>query len=121
MSRRRGNETAIREFDSATLELVAERFKTLAEPTRLRILNALREGEQTVGDLVEQTGGSQANVSKHLALLYRQGVVTRRKEGVFAYYTIRDPSLFQLCELVCRSIESGIKERQESLAPRRRP
>ena len=79
-------------------------------------LNALRQGEKTVGELVEGTGGSQANVSKHLALLLRQGLVSRRKEGVFSYYEIRDPSLFELCELVCQSLESGIRQDRELLA-----
>lgn len=111
-----GNDRPIREFDDPTLELVAERFKTLSEPMRLAILNALRSGERSVSELVAETGGSQANVSKHLGILFGQGLVARRKEGVFAYYAIRDPSLFELCELVCRSIETGLERRRERLA-----
>lgn len=116
MNAQRGKDATVREFDDPTLELVAERFKTLAEPMRLRILNALREGDRTVSQLVEDTEGSQANVSKHLALLLSQGIVSRRKEGVFSYYGISDPSLFQLCELVCQSLESGARGRQAILA-----
>lgn len=83
------------------LELVAERFKVLAEPARLEILNVLREGEKTVTDLMEETGLKQANVSKHLQLLYNTGFVDRRKEGLNVYYRIVDEGVFQLCTIMC--------------------
>jgi ArsR family transcriptional regulator len=97
------------------LELVAERFQVLAEPMRLRLLNQLRDGEMTVGALVEATGGRQANVSRHLSALFAQGVVSRRKEGVFAYYRIQDPKIFDLCELVCDSLHARLSARQRAL------
>jgi ArsR family transcriptional regulator len=105
-----------RDFDDRLLELVAERFQMLAEPMRLRLLNQLREGEKSVGELVEATGARQANVSRHLNALLTHGLVTRRKEGVFAYYRIADPAVFDLCELVCDSLEARLASRQEALS-----
>jgi ArsR family transcriptional regulator len=75
-----------RQLTPATIELVAERFRALGEPARLHIMNALRAGERTVGELVEATGLGTANVSKHLHLLHAAGFVTRRKEGLFVHY-----------------------------------
>ena len=87
-----------------TLELVAERFRVLGDPVRLRLLQALEPGEKSVADLVTKTGASQANVSKHLQLLLKAGVVQRRREGLFVYYSIRDARVFQLCDVVCGSL-----------------
>ena len=98
------------------LVLVAERFKALAEPARLEILNCLRAGELTVSDLVEETGLGQANVSKHLQLLLSLGYVTRRKEGLFAYYTLADKEVFKLCDIMCGRIESETQARRKILA-----
>jgi ArsR family transcriptional regulator len=97
-------EYAQRRLPEAALEKVAERFKVLSEPTRLKLLYALMDGEKTVSQLVEETGGLQANVSKHLAVLLDAGVLGRRKQGTSAYYRITDESVFELCELVCGSI-----------------
>lgn len=83
------------------LELVAERFKVLAEPARLGILNALRGREMTVSELMAATGLGQANTSKHLRLLHATGFVERRREGLFVHYRPSDPDVFQLCDLVC--------------------
>ncbi len=83
---------------------VAERFKVLGEPGRLRILDALRDGELTVGDLVQKTGLNQANLSKHLQLLHSFAFVSRRKHGLFVYYQLADDSVFKLCDIMCRKI-----------------
>lgn len=91
------------------LELVAERFKALAEPARLQILYALRAGEMTVGELVKATEFGQANVSKHLQLLHGLGFVRRRKEGLFVYYALADKRVFQLCDLMCVRLEAEMK------------
>lgn len=107
-----------RTFSDEALELLAARFKVLAEPMRLKLLNALRDGEKTVTELVEQTGAGQANVSKHLGLLYRHRLVARRKEGLKVYYRIADPSIFELCELVCDSLEAELEARREALTRR---
>ncbi len=88
------------------LELVAERFKVLGEPARLAMLNVLRGREMTVSDLVEATGFGQANVSKHLQILLSHGFVSRRKDGLFAYYSVADRSVFRLCDVMCGRLES---------------
>lgn len=98
------------------LELVAERFKALAEPARLQILDCLRDRERTVSEIVEATGMGQANVSKHLALLLSLGFVARRKEGLYAYYTLADRRVFQLCDLMCARLESEVATRRKALA-----
>jgi len=95
------------------LELIAERFRVLAEPARLQLMTSMRGQELTVGELVERTGLGQANASKHLQLLRAHGFVDRRKEGLFVYYRIADPEVFQLCEVMCDHIERHSRARQE--------
>jgi ArsR family transcriptional regulator len=90
------------------LENVAESFKALSEPMRLRLVYALMDGEKTVSQLVRETGALQANVSKHLGILLDAGILGRRKEGTSAYYCITDESVFELCDLVCGSIEEHL-------------
>jgi DNA-binding transcriptional ArsR family regulator len=82
-------------------ELVARRFRVLAEPMRIRLLDRLRGGEATVGELSDALEASQQNVSKHLAVLADAGMLGRRKEGNRVYYRIVDESVFALCEQVC--------------------
>ena len=82
------------------LPLVAERFKALSEPARLALLRSLQYGEQTVNQLVSGTGLGQANVSKHLQVLYAHGFVKRRKNGLFVHYTLADRQTMKLCELM---------------------
>ena len=94
------------------LDLIAERFKALAEPARLRILNTLREGEKTVSELIEETGLGQANVSKHLQLLHSLGFVERRKEGLYAYYRLANEDVFQICDLMCGRLEAEAHARR---------
>lgn len=98
------------------LELIAERFKALAEPARLHILNALRDGEKTVSQLMEETGLGQANVSKHLQLLHSLGFADRRKEGLYVFYRLADPSVFQLCDIMCGRLVEETRVRSELLA-----
>jgi ArsR family transcriptional regulator len=98
------------------LELVAERFKVLSEPLRLRLLNALIDGEKSVSELVEETGSLQANVSKHLGLLLDAGVVARRKEGLRSYYRIADKTVFELCDMVCGSLHDRLAADLEQLS-----
>jgi len=95
--------------------IIAERFRVLGEPMRLALLHALQAGERSVGDLVAATGAGQANVSKHLQLLYHQGFVERRKEGVTTFYRIADPHVFDLCEMVCGGIEEGLRSKQRAM------
>ena len=98
------------------MDLVALRFKVLADSARLRILSCLRDGEMTVGELVEQTGLGQANVSKHLQLLHSNGFVDRRKEGLFVYYSLADESVFKLCDMMCGRLEAELKTRRKLFA-----
>ena len=98
------------------LEMIALRFKVLAESARLEILSRLRNGEMTVGELVEATGLGQANVSKHLQLLHSNGFVARRKEGLFVYYSLADATVFQLCEMMCGRLEAELKTRRKLFA-----
>ena len=98
------------------LELVAERFKALAEPARLRILSALRERETTVTEIMEATGLGQANVSKHLQLLTALGFVARRKEGLYVFYRLADDDVFQLCDLMCGRLAREAEARSQVLA-----
>jgi DNA-binding transcriptional ArsR family regulator len=87
------------------VELIAERFRVLAEPTRIKLLDRLRDGESTVVELTALVGTTQQNVSKHLVLLQRAGIVVRSKRGNFAYYRISDESVYALCEAVCGSLQ----------------
>jgi len=102
-------------LSSEALLQVAAYFQALSEPTRLQILNLLREGERNVGELAQLCGYSAANISRHLAMLTQQGLVARESRGNSAYYSISDPSVYQLCDLVCGSIARQI----ERTAPKR--
>jgi DNA-binding transcriptional ArsR family regulator len=90
------------------VELIAERFRALSEPTRIKLLDRLRDGEATVLELTELIGTTQQNVSKHLGVLQRNGLVARRKQGNFAYYRIADERVFSLCEAVCGSLQQQV-------------
>ena len=98
------------------LELVARRFAALAEPMRLRLLQALFDGEKSVTELVVATGGTQANVSHHLQKLRSAHLVSGRKSGLQVFYTITDPTIIKLCELVCGSLEKSLARQAGQLA-----
>lgn len=99
-----------------TLRAVAERFKVLAEPARLSVLNELRGGPRNVSELIGATGLNQANLSKHLQLLHAHGFVARRRDGAFVLYELADRSVFELCDTMC----SQIKRRAEDQVTRLR-
>ena len=82
------------------LELVAARFKVMAEPLRLRILQELEGGEMSVGDITEAVESTQPNVSKHLKMLQEAGLLGHRQEGNTVYYSIADASVFEICDVV---------------------
>jgi DNA-binding transcriptional ArsR family regulator len=90
------------------LEMLAERFKVFSETMRLKLIYSLMDGEKSVSELVRETGGLQANVSKHLGMMLDASVVGRRKQGLHAYYRIADESIFQLCDLMCGSIQGQL-------------
>jgi DNA-binding transcriptional ArsR family regulator len=97
-------------------ELVARRFRMLGEPFRLRLLQQLQTGEKTVSELVSALDGNQPNVSKHLALLHDAGLVGRRREGTSMLYSISDPMVFKLCDLVCRNAARRSRREFEELS-----
>ena len=112
------------DYDDALFAQVGERFKALGEPARLRILDALRRGPLSVGELVEATGLNQANASKHLQLLHRLGFILRSKQGLFVRYSLADGDVFRLCDVMCgriaqQSVRAALPSRPSR--PRRSP
>lgn len=97
-------------------ELIAQRFRVLGEPTRIRLLDALRDRESPVGDLAERLGASQQNVSKHLGVLHQAGLVSRTKRGGFVVYAIADDGVFDLCDQVCGGLRRQAQDLEELLA-----
>jgi len=96
------------------LDAVATRFRILGVPLRLLILSELAEGERTVTDLVEATGSTQPNVSKHLTTLLAHRLVKREQRGNSAFYSVADPAVFDLCEIVCGNIERALDEERRA-------
>lgn len=94
----------MKELPPEALEQVAAYFQVLAEPTRLRILNLLRQGEHNVGELAQACGYTAANISRHLSLMTKQGIVAREGRGTSVYYRLTDESVDALCDLVCGNI-----------------
>lgn len=86
--------------ESAIFQLHAEICKTLSNPTRLMILNLLRDGEKSVGELARLVGARQANVSQHLAVLRQSGIVTTRKQGANIYYSVANSKIIRACDLI---------------------
>jgi len=98
-----------------TLELIAARFGALSDPARLRLLNTLMQGEFSVGELIEQTGLEQSNVSRHLGVLRREGIVARRAEGNRGFYRIDDQTVVKLCEVVCGGLIDRLSDDLDGL------
>ena len=91
-------------------EKVSQFFAVLAEPSRLRILYALCQGEKSVSQVIEVSGSSQANVSRHLGSLHEAGILSRRKVGTTVYYSICDEVTLEMCQQVCGRISNGLFE-----------
>lgn len=98
-------------------ELMAERFRALAEPMRLKILERLFRSAASVGEILDSVGGTQANVSKHLAVLRAGRLVSGRKEGNRTVYSISDPALERLCAVVCDAVSREARAEAKALAP----
>ena len=92
------------------VELIAERFRVIGEPMRIKLLDRLRDGPATVQELTKATTATQPNVSKHLGVLHQAGIVTREKRGTYVCYTIADESVFALCEQVCGGLRDQLAE-----------
>src|SRR6478672_10837194 len=104
MSTRRG----VADLSPEAIDLVAARFRVLAEPQRLRILQLLRAGEKNVTEITDELETTQPNVSKHLRVLQEAGLVGRRQAGNTVYCFIADPSVFELCDVVCSSLSARV-------------
>ena len=102
-------------LEEAQLQAVAELFGVLSEPSRLRILQILQAGPASVGELVDESGFKQANVSKQLGILLTAGVIARKQEGNRAIYSIALPLVFDMCDLVCRGIARQAADRAAAL------
>ena len=97
------------------LDMLSARFRALGDPTRLRIINILMQGECCVSDLVESTGLEQPCVSRHLIMLRREGILARRAEGNRAYYSIEDSTVTRLFGLVCAGLSERLAEELDAL------
>ena len=93
-------------------DAVAAYFSVLSEPMRLKIMHAVCNGERTVSEIVAETGATQTNVSRHLGLMHRHGVLARRREGIQVIYSVADPTMVELCRTVCNRIAGSIDERR---------
>ena len=98
------------------VEQIASRFRVIGEPTRIRILDHLRDGEESVQELTAALGTTQQNASKHLAVLHSAGIVSRRREGNRVLYAIADESVFELCDKVCGGLRRQLAELDEMLS-----
>ncbi len=96
------------------VQQVAEYFSLLSEPMRLRLLHLLRNEEKCVQELVEATQTSQANVSKHLKVMWQAGILSRRSEGTSAYYRVEDEMIFELCNQVCDRLATRLEQQARS-------
>jgi ArsR family transcriptional regulator len=103
-------------MEDRTFEMLAQRMKAVADPTRLRIVKHLMGGEQCVNDIVKAVGGSQANVSKHLRVLRQAGYVGARRDKGRVYYVLADRSIVQVCDLMCGSLANLLKDREMSFS-----
>ncbi len=115
--------TKMEGLSELALDHVAQYFSALSEPSRLRILNYLREGERNVGELAEACECSQANVSRHLSTLAKHGMVVREGRGTAVYYRIADESIYALCDLVCGNVAKRLEAQASllgSLAPKKK-
>ena len=99
------------------IDLVAQRFRVLGEPMRIKLLDRLREGDATVSELQQALGASQQNVSKHLGILHAAGMVARTKQGNQVRYSISDPTVFDLCDQVCGGVRRQLQELDALLQP----
>ena len=97
------------------LSLIAGWFRTLGEPSRLKILRALEEGEKNISELVAATGLTQANVSRHVQSLVDAGMVGRRREGLTVTCFISDPSITDLCDNVCNNLLKRLSQQMQTL------
>lgn len=100
------------EINDDALTMIASRFRVLSDPMRLKLLHTLGDKEMNVSDLVEATGAGQANISKHLGVMFNAAIVSRRKEGVNSFYKVSDETIFELCDVVCARLKEQLESRR---------
>lgn len=98
------------------LEAAAARFRAMGDPFRLRILSFLMQGERTVGEVIEEVGSSQSNVSRQLQNLFAAGLAARRRDRNSIYYSVSDPVILELCKLMCGCVERDAKHAYKRLS-----
>jgi DNA-binding transcriptional ArsR family regulator len=111
------NHIIIEEFmEERVLELKAEVLKVLAQPTRLKILELLRNGERCICEIVPAINGEQSNISKHISLMQKTHLITTRKDGVKVMVNVKDPRVFEILDKVSAILKSQMKEQEKLLA-----
>lgn len=100
------------------VELIAQRFRVIGEPMRIRLLDLLRERPMTINELTDALGATQQNVSKHIGVLAEAGIVGREKDGTRVRCFIADQSVFELCEIVCGGLRAKVAELERLLSGR---
>ncbi|MEP2776666.1 MAG: metalloregulator ArsR/SmtB family transcription factor [Luteolibacter sp.] len=103
-----------KQLSPLALDLIASRFRALSEPMRLRLLDLLMQVDQTIGQLVESTGSSQANISKHLSVLREAGMIAMRKDGLTTVCQIADPIVGELCEMMCSRLRDEMEGKAQA-------
>jgi DNA-binding transcriptional ArsR family regulator len=96
--------TRVAEIENNSLEMfdrAAELFRVMAAPMRLRVINALCDGEKNVSELLVRIETTQPNMSQHLSMLYKAGVLSKRREGAQIYYRIADKKIVNVCKAIC--------------------
>ncbi len=109
------------DLSAEAIELVADRFRVLSDPLRLRILQTLRGGERNVTELTAELGTTQPNISKHLRVLQSAGLIGRRQSGNSVYCYVADGTVFALCDVVCTSLYARISAQARLLETPRKP
>jgi DNA-binding transcriptional ArsR family regulator len=102
-------------FDNPVYVLKADFFRILGHPARVRMLELLRDGERTVGDLQAELGLDSSGTSQHLGVLRKQGLLDSRREGTSVYYRVRDPRIFQLLKVARQVLSSNLAETRDLL------
>ncbi len=99
-------------MEERVLELKAEILKALAQPTRLKILELLRNGEKCICEIVPALNGEQSNISRHISLMQKSRLVTTRKDGVKVMVKVRDPEIFNILDKVSAILKNQMNEQR---------
>ena len=100
-------------MEEKVLELKAEILKALAQPTRLKILELLRDGEKCICEIVPAINGEQSNISRHISLMQKSHLVTTRKDGVKVMVSVRDPEIFNILDRISKVLKNQMKEQEK--------